>query len=158
MSRSIRVAVIGAGSWGTTVAALAAVNTPTVLWARRPELADQVNSEHINGDYLAGQLLPTSLRATSSLAEAVAEADVVVMGVPSHGFRTVMAEAAEHLRPWVPIVSLSKGLEQGTLKRMSQVANEEAPEHPVAVLTGPNWPAKFLRVNRRPRWWRSTTR
>jgi glycerol-3-phosphate dehydrogenase (NAD(P)+) len=66
----IHVAVIGAGSWGTTVAALAAVNTPTILWARRPELAAQINDAHVNGDYLASFMLPEQLRATSSLEEA----------------------------------------------------------------------------------------
>ena len=67
----INVAVIGAGSWGTTIAAMAAVNTPTILWARRPELAAQINDAHVNGDYLANFMLPEQLRATSSLEEAV---------------------------------------------------------------------------------------
>jgi glycerol-3-phosphate dehydrogenase (NAD(P)+) len=91
----------------------------------------------VNPDYLGAQLSP-ELRATSSLAEAVSNADIVVMAVPSQGFRQVLAEAAPHIRPWVPIVSLSKGLESGTMLRMSQVANEVMPGHPVAVLTGPN--------------------
>ena len=140
MSRTpgIRLAVIGAGSWGTTVAALACENTPTVLWARRPELADGINAGRGNPDYLAGYDLPPGLRATSSLDEAVTDADVVVMAVPSHGFRDVAAAAAEFIRPWVPVVSLSKGLERSTLKRMSEVAGEEMPGHPTAVLTGPN--------------------
>jgi glycerol-3-phosphate dehydrogenase (NAD(P)+) len=140
MSRSaeIRLAVIGAGSWGTTVAALACANTPTLLWARRDELASRINEAHGNDDYLAGFELPEVLRATSSLEEAVADADVVVMAVPSHGFREVAAAAAPFIRPWVPVVSLSKGLERSTLKRMSEVAAEEMPGHPVAVLTGPN--------------------
>jgi glycerol-3-phosphate dehydrogenase (NAD(P)+) len=91
----------------------------------------------VNPDYLGAQLSP-ELRATSSLAEAVSNADIVVMAVPSQGFRQVLAEAAPYIRPWVPIVSLSKGLESGTMLRMSQVANEVMPGHPVAVLTGPN--------------------
>jgi glycerol-3-phosphate dehydrogenase (NAD(P)+) len=140
MSRQpeIRLAVIGAGSWGTTVAALACVNTPTVLWARRPELAAQITESKVNADYLAAFTLPEQLRATSSLEEAVSAADVVVMAVPSHGFREVAAEAAAFVRPWVPVVSLSKGIERSTLKRMSEVAADEMPGHPVAVLTGPN--------------------
>src|SRR5882672_434319 len=100
----IRVAVVGAGSWGTTVAALAAVNTPTVLWARRPELSKAVNGDHRNDDYLPGFELPEALEATSDIAEAAAGADVIVMGVPSHGFRAVLEEAAPHVRPWVPVV------------------------------------------------------
>ena len=126
------------------MAALAAVNTPTVLWARRPELADEINERHVNSDYLPGYELPVSLRATSSLSDAVADADVLVMGVPSHGFRVVMAEAASYLRPWVPVVSLTKGLEAESLARMSEVVNQEATGHPVAVLTGPNLAKEIL--------------
>lgn len=137
-TRDIRLAVVGAGSWGTTVAALASVNTPTVLWSRRTELAEQINSSHANPDYLSDFELPAELWATSSLGDAVSTADVVVMAVPSHGFREVAAEAAQHIRPWVPVVSLSKGIERSTLKRMSEVATDEMPGHPVAVLTGPN--------------------
>lgn len=133
----MRMAVVGAGSWGTTVASVAASNTPTVLWARRDAVADAINSQHVNPDYLGAALSP-ELRATSSLQHAVENADIVVMAVPSQGFRSVLAEAAPHIRPWVPIVSLSKGLESGTMLRMSQVANEVMPGHPVAVLTGPN--------------------
>jgi len=140
----INVAVIGAGSWGTTVAALASTNTPTVLWSRRPELADQINTTHVNGDYLPSFTLPDDLRATADMADAVGRADVVVMAVPSHGFRAIVAETAPFIRPWVPVVSLSKGLEQGTLKRMSEVVNDELPGHPVAVLTGPNLAKEIL--------------
>jgi glycerol-3-phosphate dehydrogenase (NAD(P)+) len=140
----IRVAVIGAGSWGTTVAALAATNTPTTLWARRPELAEQINTVHVNGDYLPSFVLPDALRATPSVEEACGTADVIVMAVPSHGFRDVLRAAAPFIRPWVPVVSLSKGLEQSTLKRMSQVVNDELPGHPVAVLTGPNLAKEIL--------------
>jgi glycerol-3-phosphate dehydrogenase (NAD(P)+) len=134
----IRMAVVGAGSWGTTVASLAAENTPTVLWARRRDVADTVNRDHRNPAYLGERDLSRELRASASLEETVAGADVVVMAVPSQGFREVLTEAAPHVRPWVPVVSLSKGLEQGTLLRMSEVANEVLPGHPVAVLTGPN--------------------
>ena len=132
------------GSWGTTVAALAAVNTPTMLWARRDELADEINQRHVNSDYLAQFTLPDELRATASLAEAVADADVLVMAVPSHGFRDVVAAAAEHVRAWVPVVSLTKGLERNSLKRMSEVIRDEMPGHPVAVLTGPNLAKEIL--------------
>ena len=140
----INVAVIGAGSWGTTVAALAASNTDTVLWARRPQLAEVINATHINTDYLPAFPLPESLRATSDLAAAVGAADVLVMAVPSHGYREVAAEAAQHLRAWVPIVSLAKGVEKSSLKRMSEVTVDEMPGHPVAVLTGPNLAKEIL--------------
>ena len=137
-SHEIHLAVIGAGSWGTTVAALASVNTPTLLWARRPELADRINAGHVNADYLPTYPLPGELCATASLEEAVSTADVVVMAVPSHGYRDVAAEAARYIRPWVPGVSLAKGIERESLKRMSEVTADEMPGHPVAVLTGPN--------------------
>ena len=123
---------------------MAAVNTPTMLWARRPELAAQINREHVNGDYLAQYPLPEQLRATGSLEEAVSGADVLVMAVPSHGYREVVAEAAPFLRPWVPVVSLTKGLERATRKRMSEVTRDEMPGHPVAVLTGPNLAKEIL--------------
>lgn len=134
----IRMAVVGAGSWGTTIASVAAANTPTVLWARRQEVADVINATHRNPQYISSVDLSPQLRASSSLQETVSDADVVVMAVPSQGFRTTLQQAAPHIRPWVPIVSLSKGLEPGSLLRMSQVANEVMPGHPVAVLTGPN--------------------
>jgi glycerol-3-phosphate dehydrogenase (NAD(P)+) len=143
-SSEIRVAVIGAGSWGTTVAALASINTPTVLWARRAELAEQINSAHVNADYLASFALPRDLRATGSIEEAVADADVLVMAVPSHGFRAIAREAAPFLRPWVPVVSLSKGIERETLMRMTEVAAEEMPGRPVGVMTGPNLAKEIL--------------
>lgn len=126
------------------MAALAASNTPTILWARRPELADQINTAHVNGDYLPTFALPDTLRASSEIEEACSTADVIVMAVPSHGFRAVLREAAPFVRPWVPVVTLSKGLEQSTLKRMSQVVNDELPGHPVAVLTGPNLAKEIL--------------
>ena len=140
----IDVAVIGAGSWGTTVAALAAENTPTVLWARRAALAEEIDRDHRNSDYLPDHVLPERLRATADLAEAVRDADVLVMAVPSHGYREVAAEAARHLRPWVPVVSLTKGLERSSRKRMSEVTRDEMPGHPVAVLTGPNLAKEIL--------------
>lgn len=134
----IRVAVIGAGSWGTTVATLACRNAPTVLWARRPELAEQIDRDHVNGAYLPDFTLPEDVRATSDLEEAVRDADVVVMAVPSHGFRATMEQVAPHVRAWVPVVSLTKGLEQGTSLRMSEVVRDVLPGHPVGILTGPN--------------------
>jgi len=133
-----KVAVIGAGSWGTAVAAISATRTPTVLWARRPELAKQINAEHVNGDYLADYPLPDALTSTSSLEEAMQGADVVVMGVPSHGFRDILEQAVPHIDRQTPIVSLTKGVEQDTLKRMTEVIAEVAPGHDNGVLTGPN--------------------
>jgi glycerol-3-phosphate dehydrogenase (NAD(P)+) len=132
------VAVVGAGSWGTAVASIAARNVPAVLWARRPELAAQIRDEHVNGDYLPQVTLPESLHATSDLEEALRDAEVVVMGVPSHGFRDILGDAAAHIGDGVPVISLTKGVEQDTLKRMTEVVADVLPGHPAGVLTGPN--------------------
>src|SRR6476661_5224357 len=110
-----KTAVIGAGSWGTAVAALAARNAPTVLWARRPELAQTIDKTHVNRDYLPQYELPHRLTSTSSLEEALSDAEVVVMGVPSHGFREILEEGRGFIGEGVPIVSLTKGVEQETL-------------------------------------------
>ncbi|MGZ6979793.1 MAG: NAD(P)H-dependent glycerol-3-phosphate dehydrogenase, partial [Acidimicrobiia bacterium] len=137
----MKVAVIGAGSWGTTVAALANANAPTVLWAREPRIVEGVNRDHTNADYLPGIELPESLEATSSLADACRGADVVVMAVPSHGFRAVLTDAKASIAPEAAIISLSKGLEQGTVLRMTEVVAQVLPDHPpdrIGVLSGPN--------------------
>lgn len=134
----LRVSVLGAGSFGTTIAHLATENVPTLLWCRRQETADEINTEHQNSRYLPGHQLSSRLRATGSLAEAVSEADVVVMGVPSMGVRELLGEVRRHIRPWVPILSLAKGLEPDSNLRMSEVINEVLPDHRAGVLTGPN--------------------
>ena len=135
---TLRVCVLGAGSWGTTVASLAARNAPTLLWARRPDTADEVNLAHSNERYLPNAKLPRALRATASIEEAVRDADVIAVGVPSHGQRAVLEEVRKYIRPWVPLVSLSKGLEQGTHLRMTEVIGEVLPDRRAGVLTGPN--------------------
>jgi glycerol-3-phosphate dehydrogenase (NAD(P)+) len=140
----VRVVVLGAGSWGTTVAHLAAHNTPTTLWARRSDVAEEINTKHTNTRYLPDFTLHEGLVATDDLSAAVGCADVLVMGVPSSGFRETLHDVEKHLRPWVPVVSLAKGLEQGTHLRMTQVIQEELPGHPYGVLTGPNLAKEIL--------------
>lgn len=134
----LRAAILGGGSWGTTVASLVARNVPAVIWARSAETVDEVNRQHTNERYLPGAKLSPALKATHSIEEAVRDADVVVLGVPSQSFRETTREVAKHIRAWVPVISLSKGLEQGTKLRMTQVIAEELPGHPAGVLTGPN--------------------
>ncbi len=137
----MRVAVIGAGSWGTTVAALCSRRAPTVLWARRRELAAAIESSYENPDYLPGVDLPPTLSATDDLHRALTGADLVVMAVPSHGFRTVLERAAPDIAAGSPVLSLTKGIEEGTLLRMTEIVAQVLPEHPpstVGVLTGPN--------------------
>jgi glycerol-3-phosphate dehydrogenase (NAD(P)+) len=138
MTRPIQVAVLGAGSWGTTVASLAARNTRTLIWARRIDTVEQINREHRNDSYLKGLALNPALRATASLEEAVRDCDVLVIGVPSHSVRETLKAVAPLLRPWVPVVSLAKGLEQGTQQRITQVIHEVLPGHPAGLLAGPN--------------------
>jgi glycerol-3-phosphate dehydrogenase (NAD(P)+) len=136
-----KIAVIGAGSWGTTAAVLAARSTPTVLWARREQVAAQVNEQRANPDYLPGLTLPDRLSATTDLAEAVDGAQAVVMAVPSHGFRQIFGKAAPGIGPDTPVVSLTKGIEQETLATMTAIVAEVAPAHDpgrIGVLTGPN--------------------
>ncbi len=134
----MRIAVLGAGSWGTTVASLVAPRHETVLWARDPAVAKAVEVEHTNAAYLPGFDLPKELSATAVLSDAVDRADLLIVGVPTSGFRGVLEQAAEFIRPWIPVVSLSKGLEKGSHLRMTQVIKEVVPGHPVAALTGPN--------------------
>ena len=137
-----KVAVIGAGSWGTTVAALAAGNAATVLWARDPALAETVRTEHRNPTYLPDFLLPERLESTHDIGEAVAGASLVIMAVPSHGFRAVATDLAEVLAKGTPVLSLTKGLEQGSQLRMTQLLAEVLPDSPSGMLTGPNLAAE----------------
>ena len=135
---SLNVGLLGGGSWGTTVASVVARNTPVTLWARDAETVRQVNQEHRNEKYLPDATLHESLRASEDLAEVVAGADVLIMGVPSQGFRSVLESVKPHLRAWVPVISLTKGLELDTRMRMTEIIQEVLPGHPVGVLTGPN--------------------
>jgi glycerol-3-phosphate dehydrogenase (NAD(P)+) len=139
-----QVCVVGAGSWGTTVASLVAHNVETTLWARRDDLVDEINSRHTNSAYLPSATLPDTLRASSDLDALIAAADVVAMAVPSQGFRDVAARVANSIGATTPVVSLSKGLERSTLMRMSQVLEESMPGRPVAVLSGPNLAREIL--------------
>lgn len=120
------------------MASITARNVPTVIWTRRPEVAEEIEREHVNSAYLSGERLNPELRATTSLQAAVCDADVLVMAVPSHGFRAVLADAAPYVRPWIPIVSLTKGLELDTRLRMTELIDELLPGHPAGVLAGPN--------------------
>jgi glycerol-3-phosphate dehydrogenase (NAD(P)+) len=137
-----KVACIGAGSWGTTVAGLAAQNAnEVVLWCRRPELADQINRHGVNEEYLPGIPLPEGLRATADIGDAMQGAEVCVMGVPSHGWREILRSITPYLDQVETVVSLTKGLEVDTNLRMSEVLAEECPDFPserFAMFAGPN--------------------
>ena len=136
-----RAAVLGTGSWGTAFGkVLADAGTDVVLWARRPELAEIVNNQRENTDYLPGIVLPDNLSATSDALAAVAGADFVVLAVPSQSLRDNLSLVTAHLRPGTVLVSLMKGVELGTTKRMSEVITEVAgvDSSCVAVVSGPN--------------------
>ncbi|MEM7100521.1 MAG: NAD(P)H-dependent glycerol-3-phosphate dehydrogenase [Pseudomonadota bacterium] len=134
----LRTAILGGGSWGTTVASVVARNTPTLIWARNSATVAEINDHHSNEAYLPGAKLSQRLRATADFEEAVTYADVLIMGVPAQTFRDTLREVARYIRPWVPVISLSKGLEIGTQMRMTQIIEEVLPGHPPGVLSGPN--------------------
>jgi glycerol-3-phosphate dehydrogenase (NAD(P)+) len=133
--------VLGAGSWGTAFAkVLADAGTDVTLWARRPELAARIDRDHENPDYLPGITLPESLRATHDAADALRDADLVALAIPSQTLRVNLADWAPLLPAGATLVSLMKGVELGTTKRMSEVIAEVAGAGPerIAVVTGPN--------------------
>ncbi len=137
----IRAAVLGTGSWGTAFGkVLADAGTDVVLWARRPELAAAVRDLHENPDYLPGVALPGNITGTDDAVEAVSGADFVVLAVPSQSLRDNLASVVSGLSQGVVLVSLMKGVELGTTKRMSEVITEVADvaARQVAVVTGPN--------------------
>jgi glycerol-3-phosphate dehydrogenase (NAD(P)+) len=135
---NLKAGLLGGGSWGTTVASLIARNAPVTIWARCADTVDEINASHSNSKYLPGATLHSKLVATHCIEKAVAGCDVLVMGVPSQHFRSVLVQASEHIRPWVPVISLTKGLEAETQLRMTEIIREVLPGHPVGVLTGPN--------------------
>jgi glycerol-3-phosphate dehydrogenase (NAD(P)+) len=136
-----RAAVLGAGSWGTTFAkVLADAGCEVALFARRPELAKAITEDGENRDYLPGIRLPATVRATADAGEALVDADVVVLAVPSQSLRANLTEWTPQLPPDASLLSLMKGIELGTTKRMSEVIGEVtgAGMDRVAALSGPN--------------------
>ncbi|GII31681.1 NAD(P)H-dependent glycerol-3-phosphate dehydrogenase [Planotetraspora mira] len=138
MSKAV---VFGTGSWGTTFAMiLAEAGTSTALWGRRAEVVDAINDRHENPEYLPGVKLPETLRATTDPVAAMDGADFVVLAVPAQTLRGNLAVWKDAIPPGAVLVSLMKGVEVGTGKRMSEVICEvaEVPESRVAVVSGPN--------------------
>jgi glycerol-3-phosphate dehydrogenase (NAD(P)+) len=109
-----------------------------MIWALEDEVVDEINTDHSNSLYLRGFALPEALRATRSMEDAVATAEVVLMAVPSPYFRAVLEQAAPWVRNAVPCVSVTKGFEPKSLLRMTEVIGDVLPDHPRAVLSGPN--------------------
>jgi glycerol-3-phosphate dehydrogenase (NAD(P)+) len=137
----VRAAVLGSGNWGTVFAkVLVDAGNDVVLWSRRPEIADRINAEHENPDYLPGITLPQGLRATSDIRGALDGAELVAIAIPSQSLRESLTAWAPLLPAGATIVSLMKGIELGTGKRMTEVIAEVAgvPDGRIAVISGPN--------------------
>lgn len=142
-----RVAVLGAGSWGTALAMhLGRLGHEVRLWARDAALANDIARRRANAVYLPDMTLPDLVMATGSMADALHESELVVSAIPSHGCRAVMQAAAPYLMPHATIVSATKGLEGESLRRMSEVVAEEVgAERPVVVLSGPSFAVEVAR-------------
>ena len=155
MSDPQTVAVLGAGSWGSAFARVLGTSTSpegarsrdVVIWSRRPEVAEAVNRDHANPEYLPGIELPACVRAVTDASEAVRGAGVVVVAVPAQHVRETLRTLREDLAPDAVVVSLVKGLERGTDARMSQVCTEELGLTPdrFAVVSGPNLALEIAR-------------
>ncbi len=140
----MRVAAVGGGSWGTTVAHLCAHNADTTLWARREEVVDGISQQHVNPRYLPGFDLHPSLTAHTDMEVVIDGADVIIMGVASAGFDSTLDALEPLVGQGTPIVSLAKGLDRETGRRMTELIAERFPNNPVGVLTGPNLAKEIL--------------
>lgn len=137
----MRLAVIGAGSWGTAIARLASANASVGLWTRRAELATAINTHRQNAEYLPGVRLSEWITATTDFTRAVNGAAAVLVAVPSHGYRDVLEKASGIIPTSIPVISLAKGIEVSTGLRMSQVTLDVLDGHDpsrVGALSGPN--------------------
>jgi len=136
-----KIAVLGAGSWGTAMAIhLGRIGNEVHLWARNKSLVETLLRDRMNGAYLPEILFPSNVNPMNSLEDALSEIDCVVVAVPSHGLRSVVQQAAEFLAPHTTIVSATKGLEPKTMLRMSEVIEQEVkPSNAIVVLSGPSF-------------------
>jgi glycerol-3-phosphate dehydrogenase (NAD(P)+) len=140
LAENRRLAVLGAGSWGTALAiALASRFEAVALWARDPDRAREVDRLRENYRYLPGFPLPKQVTVSNDLAKTLADAGTIVCVVPSGYLRGVLEAAAPHISPRTPVVSATKGFEEATLCRMSQVVQQAIPGSPVAALSGPTF-------------------
>jgi glycerol-3-phosphate dehydrogenase (NAD(P)+) len=142
----MRVSVVGGGAWGTALAShCARAGLPVRVWAREPEVAAAINERRENPAFLPGVQLP-QMEAVADLGEAVSGAEMVLMVVPSEHGRRIYREMRPLLLAGAIVVSATKGLERDTLHRMSEVATEEVPAHPLAVLSGPSFALEVARA------------
>jgi glycerol-3-phosphate dehydrogenase (NAD(P)+) len=136
-----RVTVVGAGAWGTTVASVLAARAEVTLWAREPEVAQAITERHENPVFLPGLTVDAALTSTDDVEAALAGAEAVLMAVPAQHFRSVLTAAQPFIEPRVPFLTLAKGIEEGSLLRMTEVAAEVLAGHDadlIGALSGPN--------------------
>ena len=136
--KSLRVTVLGGGSFGTAMANTAVRNgCDTMIWIRDAQAADDINRTHINKRYLPDFQLEEGLKAVSDLETAVCDRDIILVAIPSHSFRDVL----QQIKPFITaqaVISLTKGIEANTFSFMSDIIREVLPEVPYGVLSGPN--------------------
>ncbi|HEX4565895.1 MAG TPA: NAD(P)H-dependent glycerol-3-phosphate dehydrogenase [Vicinamibacterales bacterium] len=141
-----RLAILGAGSWGTALAVHAArIGHDVNFWGRDASLVDEIARTRENARYLPGIAIDARVRVTPSIEAALSGAGVAIAALPSHGMRHVLREASTHIPQDAIVVSAAKGLETDTLERMSQVIRDEVPGRSIAVLSGPSFAIEVAR-------------
>ncbi|HEU4837379.1 MAG TPA: NAD(P)H-dependent glycerol-3-phosphate dehydrogenase [Pyrinomonadaceae bacterium] len=135
------MAVIGAGSWGTALAAMAARAGHNVrLWSRNTAVVNSINEQHVNSRYLSSTTIPAGVTATDNFETALHDASMVLLAVPSHAARETLTAMSSHLQEAAIIVSVAKGIEIESGKRISEIAKELVPDsHPFVCLSGPSF-------------------
>jgi glycerol-3-phosphate dehydrogenase (NAD(P)+) len=143
----VRIGVIGAGAWGTTLAnMLACQGNDVMIWAREPDVVESINRRHVNDTFLPASPLVNDLQASADILEVVRDRNLLVSAAPTHAVRSVMTKVAPVLaRPKPVVVSVSKGLEPGTLDTMAVVLESTLPGCPVVVLSGPSFAQEVYR-------------
>jgi glycerol-3-phosphate dehydrogenase (NAD(P)+) len=143
---SARVAILGAGSWGTALAVhCARIGHDVAFWGRDASLIDEIVRTRENARYLPGITIDCRVGATAALDAALSEAAIVIAALPSHGMRHVLRDASRVIPTDAVVVSAAKGLEADTLDRMSQVIADEVPGRPIAILSGPSFAIEVAR-------------
>ncbi|HEY3910918.1 MAG TPA: NAD(P)H-dependent glycerol-3-phosphate dehydrogenase [Stellaceae bacterium] len=141
-----RLAIIGAGAWGTALAIVAErAGASPVLWARDPEIAAAISERHENPSYLPGIALNPGIAATAAIAAAVAGAEAALLAVPAQFLRGMLDRLSPALPRGLPLLHCAKGIEAGTLATMSQIGAEMLPASPSAVLSGPSFAGEVAR-------------
>ncbi len=144
----MRIGVVGAGSWGTTLADMLARNGHDVrLWAREPEVVESIRKDRVNAVFLPDSPLQASIKASGEIADVVSDAEIVVSAAPSHGVRAVGRQVADAIGSATPlVVSVTKGLEPGTHHTMTHVLEELVPQCGVVALSGPSFAQEVYRA------------